>query len=203
MKIKSVLTLTLAAALGQVAFAQTKPPEAMALAASAPGKAVVVGTVRVTAMVVQLDRATRTVQLKGNDGSVVDILVPPEAKKFDQVNVGDLVTVEYAKALSLELKKTGSGVRGTSSQSASAPPRAGAVAGGAVGHQVTVMANIVAINAKTGTVTLKGPKGNTMELAVPDPGQLKLAKVGDQVEAVYVEAVAISVEPAAKAPAKK
>ena len=41
-----------------------------------------------------------------------------------------------------------------------------------------------------------------MDLAVPDPGQLKLVNKGDQVQAAYTEAVAITVEPAAK-PAKK
>jgi hypothetical protein len=37
---------------------------------------------------------------------------------------------------------------------------------------------------------------------VPDPAQLKLVKVGDQVEAVYTEAVAITVDHTPKA-AKK
>jgi hypothetical protein len=40
-----------------------------------------------------------------------------------------------------------------------------------------------------------------VQLKVPDPGQFKLVKVGDQIQAVYTEAVALSVEPAA--PAKK
>ena len=66
----------------------------------------------------------------------------------------------------------------------------------------------VAVNTKEKYVTLRGPKGNSVELSVPDPTQLKLVKVGDQVEVVYSEALAITVEPAPKAatkatPAKK
>ena len=107
-----------------------------------------------------------------------------------------------AQPLTLELKKGGNAIRSSSSMAASAAAPAGAVAGGAVGQQVTILADVVAVDTKGGFVTLRGPKGNIVDLVVPDPGQLKLVKKGDQVEAVYTEAVAITVEPAAK-PAKK
>jgi Cu/Ag efflux protein CusF len=60
-----------------------------------------------------------------------------------------------------------------------------------------VTANVTAVDAKTQTVTLKGPK-RTVDLKVPDPGQFKLIKVGDQIQAVYTEALALAVEPAPK-----
>ena len=56
-----------------------------------------------------------------------------------------------------------------------------------------ITADVIAIDAKTQTLTLKGPK-QTVELRVPDPKQFKLVKVGDQIQATYTEAVAISVE---------
>jgi Cu/Ag efflux protein CusF len=46
-------------------------------------------------------------------------------------------------------------------------------------------------------VKLKGPK-RTVDLKVRDPSQLKLIKVGDQIEATFTEAIAIAVEPAPK-----
>jgi hypothetical protein len=45
---------------------------------------------------------------------------------------------------------------------------------------------------------LKGPQGNSVDLVVQDPEQLKLIRKGDQLEVLYNEAVAISVEPQAK-----
>ena len=45
------------------------------------------------------------------------------------------------------------------------------------------------------TVTLRGPE-RTIDLRVRDPNQFKLVKVGDQVQATFTHAVAISVEPA-------
>ncbi len=198
MKLKTVLTLALAAAFSQAALAQAQAPQATMLAASAPGKGAIAGTVKVSALVVAIDSTTRIVTLKGANGKIVDVTVPPEAKKFDDIRVGDTVTVEYARALTLELKPAGS-VRSSSSQAASAPAPAGAVAGGAVAKQVVIMANVTAVNTKEGYVTLRGPKGNSMDLAVPDPKQLKMVKVGDQVEAVYTEAMAITVEHTPKA----
>jgi len=201
MKFKTVLTLALAAAFSQAVFAQAQAPQAVVLAASAPGKAAMAGTVKVSAVVVAIDASARVLTLKGADGKVVDITVSPEAKKFDDIRVGDTVTAEYARALTLELKPAG-GIRSSSSQAASAPAPAGAVAGGAMAKQVVIMANVTAINAKEGYITLRGPKGNSVDLAVPDPKQLKMVKVGDQVEAVYTEALAITVENTPKA-AKK
>jgi Cu/Ag efflux protein CusF len=196
MKHRIVLTLALAAAFGPVAFAQqAKPPVAAVIAASAPGVGAVAGAVKVA-----LDPATRTATLKGAKGKIVDVVVPPEAKNFDQIRVGDLVTVEYLRALTLELKGPGS-IRSGSTQAASAPAPAGAVAGGSAAHQVVVMANVTAVNAKENFVTLRGPKGNSVDVTV-DPSQLKLVKVGDQVEAVYTEAMAVTVQHVKKAASK-
>lgn len=201
MKARIALAIA-AAALAPAAFAQqaqqAQPPMAAVIAASGPGVGGVAGSVQLMATVVALDAATRTVTLKGAKGRVVDVVVPPEAKNFDQIRVGDLVTVDYMRALTLELRPPGSGIRSGSSETATAPAPAGAVAGGAAGRQVVIMANVTAIDKKASVVTLRGPKGNSVDLHVPDPAQLKRVKVGDQVEAVYTEAVAIAVDRVAK-----
>jgi hypothetical protein len=60
---------------------------------------------------------------------------------------------------------------------------------------VHVVADVIAIDAPTQTVTLRGPT-RVVQLQVQDPQQFRLVAVGDQVEATYTEAVVISVEPA-------
>ncbi len=200
MKTQTLLALALSAAFVSPVFAQAAPPQAAVLAASAPGKGAVAGMLSVSATVVAIDAATRTATLKGAKGRIVDVVVPPEVKSFDDIKVGDLVSVDYVRALTLQLKPAG-GIRSSTSETATAPAPAGAVAGGAVAKQVVVMANVTAINAKEGYVTLRGPKGNSVDLSV-DASQLKLVKVGDQVEAVYTEAVAVTVDHKPKA-AKK
>jgi hypothetical protein len=69
---------------------------------------------------------------------------------------------------------------------------------GAIGRQVTIIADVIDVNPKDKTITVKGPKGNIVELEVKNPDHFKVVKKGDQIEAHYVEAVALSVEPAKK-----
>jgi hypothetical protein len=66
------------------------------------------------------------------------------------------------------------------------------------GRQVTVIADVTAVDPQKSTITLKGPRGNSVTLNVQNPDQFKVVKKGDQVEVTYTEALALSVEPAPK-----
>jgi Cu/Ag efflux protein CusF len=77
-----------------------------------------------------------------------------------------------------------------------APP--GGQPGATVASKVTILADVIAVNHKDRVITLRGPRGRMVDLKVQDPEQLKRVKPGDQVEAVYTEALAIAVEPAGK-----
>lgn len=61
--------------------------------------------------------------------------------------------------------------------------------------EVHVAAEVMAVDPLTHNVRLREPT-RIVDLRVQDPEQLKRVAVGDQVEATYTEAVAISVEPA-------
>ncbi len=158
----------------------------------------VTGTAKTKATVVGIDAATRTVTLKTSKGKTVELEVGPEARNFDQLKVGDVVSAEYKEALTLSLRKGGGGEASVKESETADRSKPGAKPGGTLGREVRILANVVAVNAKEKKVTVKGPQGNTMDLMVDDPEKLKTIKKGDQVEAVYTEALAISVEPAAK-----
>ena len=193
MKIKALLVMAMV--MAGTASVRAQPDVKMDVTRE-PGKATATGTARTTARIVKIDAATRTVSLKRKDGHIVDLVVGEEAKKFDQLKVGDVVTVEYKEALSLSLKK-GSGPLSMHEREISEPSAPGASPGGAVRREVTATADVVAVNAAAKTVTLKGPKGHTADVKIEDPDQLKGIKKGDRVEAVYTEALAVSVEPGA------
>src|SRR4030095_4757115 len=61
-----------------------------------------------------------------------------------------------------------------------------------------VRATVAAIDKDAGTVTLKGPKGNTLTIEVNDKSKLDQVKVGDPVVAAYIEAVAFRVQKAGR-----
>ena len=170
---------------------------------SEPGKAAAVRAVKISAQVVAIDKASRTVTLKGPKGNIVDVVVGDEVKNFGQIKTGDFVVVGYVQSLSLELQKTKTGASGISAQSAAVTAKPGERPGAAAAHEVTAIAKVTAVNKKAKTITLKGPRGNSVTLDVQNPDQFKVVKVGDEVLVNYTEAVAISVEPAPKKAAKK
>ena len=167
------------------------------IAGSAPGKAGVTQTVKMTATITAIDKATRDVTLKGPQGNEITVTVGPEVKNFANMKVGDQVNAEYVEALTLELKKGGGQKVERTEQAGAMGAKAGAMPAGAMGRQITVVADVVSVDPAKKTVTLRGPK-RTVELVVSDPEQLKRVAKGDQVEATYTQALAIAVEPAAK-----
>jgi hypothetical protein len=170
--------------------------------ASVPGKAAAVSIAEITATVTAVDKASRTVTLKGPKGNEVDVVAGDKVKNFDQIKVGDQVTAQYQESLTLELKKTKGKLDATEKAGAvrAAP---GERPAGAVGRQVRVLADVVNVDQPNSIISLKGPKGRVVDLNVRNPDHFKVVKVGDQVEAVYTEALAIAVTPAAKSAPKK
>lgn len=190
--------VTVAGALSFPVVAQQPAAGTAMLAASAPGKATIAQITKVSASVEAIDLKTRQVTLKGPKGRVFDLAVGPDVRNLEQVKVGDKVVVGYVEALSLTLKKDGKELRSNTSATDGARSAAGERPAGVVAQQIEVTADVIAVDAKTQTVTLRGPK-QTVDLKVPDPKQFALIKVGDQIQAVYSQAVALSVEPAAVA----
>jgi hypothetical protein len=195
-----------ATALATSALAQQPGATGGAVVTSEPGKATIAEAAQMSAQVVGLDKATRTVTLKGPQGKVVDIVAGDEVKNFDQIKLGDFVVARYVQALTLELMKTKGG-EPLSAKEGVARAQPGERPAAAAARQVTAIADVIAVSPKNKTITLKGPRGNVVELAVQNPDQFKVVKKGDQVQVTYTEALALSVEPAPKpaaaAPKKK
>ena len=177
--------------------AQQPSAEVGTLAAKGPRMAAGAQMTTVSAKVVALDKDKRLVTLQGPLGNRFRVVAGNEVRNFDQIRVGDELVVTHAEALTLELKKGGDGVRErVESQDAARPP-ACAKPGMAEISRVTVVADVVAVNARAQTVTLRGVD-HTVDLHLPDKAQLGLIKPGDQVRATYTDAVAIAMEPARK-----
>jgi Cu/Ag efflux protein CusF len=189
-----IVAASLIVACGLPATAQAQDKAVMT---SSPGQATIAQKRSIVATVEAIDVAKREVTLKGPKGKVVPLSVSPEVRNLEQVKVGDSLKVTYVEALSLTLKKDGKELRAMNTKSDSVRAPEGAKPGGAVAEQVKVTADVIAVDRKTQMVTLRGPK-QEVDLYVSDPAQLKLIKVGDQIEAEYTQAVAITVEPAKK-----
>ena len=199
MKSKLVLAL-LATAFAATALADEPGAKGGTIVASEPGRAAALRTVEISAQVVGIEKSTRTVTLKGPKGNVVDVVAGDEVRNFDQIKLGDFVFVRYAQALSLELRKTKAPAGDVTVTEGAARAQPGERPGVAGAREVTLIAEVVALDPKKSTITFKGPRGNVVTLDVLNPDQFKVVKKGDQIEATYTEALALSVEPAPKKP---
>lgn len=194
------ISLMLAAAVFIVPLAthaQNQPQAAVAVVKS-PDGGVAAEAVQLQGKIKSVDKKARSVVIVGPNGNEIQMNLSDEVKNFDQIRKGDLVTLTMMHALALELRKVAnSGIRERVDSESVRAAKPGEKPGVVVEKSVRVIANVVAVNAKAQTVTLRGPK-RTLELALKDPSVLKDVKVGDQVEVDYVEAVALTVSAAPK-----
>jgi hypothetical protein len=198
-----IVFAVIATAFATTAFAQKPEAVGGTVVASEPGRAAIVRAAEISAQVVAIDKATRTVTLKGPQGNSVDIVAGDEVKNFDQIKLGDFVVARYAQALTLELRKTKVKAGEPTVTEAAARAKPGERPAGAVGREIHAIAEVIGVDPKKSTITLKGPRGNVVTLDVQNPDQFKVVKKGDQVEVTYTEALALSVEPAPKPAAPK
>jgi len=192
-KVSLVVAVMLAAALAARAAAQS-PNTATTVVASEPGKALIQQTVDLQARVVGIDRADRIVTLKGPKGNTVDVVCGDDVRNFDQIKLGDTVTAKYVDSVYFQLAKTKAGVRMKTEAETGERAQIGQRPQGVALREIVVLADVVGVDPKKKTITLRGPT-KTVTLPVMNPDQFKVVKVGDQVEATYTQAFAVSVTP--------
>jgi hypothetical protein len=141
-------------------------------------------------IVTKIDAKNRVVTFKSKEGEL-DIVAGPEVKNFAQIKVGDRLDVQYALAVAIELVKTkNNDVRGREVTSDTKTAPAGNKPGMVKTNIVKTTASVVAIDQKKQIVSLKGPKGNVVNVKVENPALLKGITTKDQVFVTYAEAVA-------------
>ena len=193
MRLIRIVTLMAAASFGAASLA-AHAQSSQATVATAPGAVAGAHTTQITAKVTAVDPAQRTVTLQGKNGKTRTIEVGDQVRNFDQIKVGDTVHAKYTQALALEIKKGGGALPAPTEEGAITPPPApGAKPGGTVARKVTATAEVIAVDSAHQMVTLRGPRGNEVDVQAEDPSQLQNIKKGDHVQVTYVEALAIKV----------
>ncbi|MCP3867311.1 MAG: DUF1134 domain-containing protein [Gammaproteobacteria bacterium] len=147
------------------------------------------------ATVESIDRQTREITLKGENGSAT-ITAGPEVRNFDRIKRGDLVVFEYFEGLAIALVPSVEGVPARDDKIAAARAKKGDKPSMAIAEVITAEGRVKAIDHKNRVVTLEGPK-RTISLKVSEEVDLKKISVGDAVLARYERAYAISVQPPA------
>ena len=208
MKTRSLLLAALIAVLPALSVAQDAPKAAIIIEKE-KGAVTFGETVELQGIITAIDKNTRAVTIKGGSGNELTITAGPQVKNFRKIKVGDLVTLNYVAALGLELKKGGGRLRERIESEQSAAAKPGEKPSGGVLRTVKVIADVMAVDAAAGSITLRGPQ-RSIDLTVKDKELLKDIRVGDQIAATYEEAVIVAITPtpppapeAAPAPAQQ
>ena len=171
---------------------------AVALAAPLAGTAIaqsktITGETKVvTATIEAIERASRTVTLKEEDGTYHTVDVPADVTKFDAMKVGDKITARYYENVVVRLKAPGEKDKDTDTAALTAT--GGKKPGGTGATQRTITATITQLDPKIPSITFTGPNGWKYSSRVQDKEAIKKVKVGDKVDITWTEALLVSVE---------
>ena len=147
----------------------------------------------IEATVEAVDHETRMVTLKGPDGKSVTIEVQDYVKNFAQVEVGDVLSIDFIESIEIQVFAPGVIQPGATVAVAEAKAKPGQKPGVVAVQEVAVATTIVAIDKDTQMVTLKGANGETKTVKARNPENLAKVKVGDNVLITYSVALGVSV----------
>ena len=146
----------------------------------------------VTATVEAMEKSTRMLTLKGEDGKLTTITVPSDVKRYDGLKVGDKITAKYYENVVLRVKAPGE--KDVDTLTGAVTPGKGAKAGATVGAQRTITATITAIDPKVPSISLSGPNNWKYSSRVADKEALAKVKVGDRLDITWTSAVLVSAD---------
>lgn len=159
-----------------------------------------VALLAIEATVENIDRQARQVTLKGKEGKTVTFSLDEDAGKLDEIDVGDLVAIDYLEAVTIQVFEADEIEPGAVAEDIVAKSEPGEKPAGLAVGQVSVVVTIEAIDLENEMVTLKNKDGELKTVTPRYPENLKKVKVGDRVKITYTQAVGFSVteKPAAK-----
>jgi hypothetical protein len=156
--------------------------------------------VSVTAKVQAVDLEKRELTLKGPLGNEHTFTVDKAVKRLNEVKVGDDVTAKYYVSVAGELREPTAEEKRNPlvvlDAAAKAPQGTSPAAGGL--RVIRVVATVEGLARPTRMVTLKGPRGNYLDVRARDVSRLEKLRLGDTIVVTFTEALAVAVEPAAK-----
>ena len=159
-------------------------------------------TTTLNAVVETVDPVTRQILLRGDGGSqqgaLVTMVVSPAVRRLNEIHSGDHVIATYYQALAAQVASVTSpaapafaGVAVSANDTAERP-------GGEITRVRQGRVTITAVDPGAGTVSFVGPDGVARTVAPKNPDVqafIRRLRVGDQVDMVYEEALAISIQP--------
>jgi hypothetical protein len=179
--------------MGTSAVIAQNKPQAVVAVETAPGVLKVAEGVQFQGKFKSIDPKTRQVVIVGPNGNEFKTVLGDEVKNFNQIKVGDIVTLTHVEILVADIKKPSKvEIRERVETEKAVRAKLGDKPAAAIERQVAIVADVTAVDEKKGTLTIRGAT-RTLDIKVKDPKILKGVKVGTQIEAMVTEIIAIEV----------
>jgi hypothetical protein len=142
----------------------------------------------------EINKETREITVIGEEGELHTFTASEDVKRFDEIEVGEVITFGFYKFLKAEFRKPTEEeiaeplVAIADAEIAGMDMEPGAV----IGAMVKAVVTIQAINLTYMYVTIKGPQGNYTTIDVEDVDLIKKLHVGQVVIMTYGEAIAVT-----------
>ncbi len=149
-------------------------------------------TVTISGTVATIDHAKRVVNIKTSDGKFETVDVPAGAKRFDELKVGDKVSLTYNNNVSARLKPPGEAAVDTGSSTTTAGQQARP--GGTATVQRTMTVTVDTIDKSASSMTFSGPNGWKYSRHIVDPTVFDKVKVGDKIDITWNTDVTVAVQ---------
>ena len=140
-------------------------------------------TITLSGTVETIDHARRVVNIKTSDGRFETIDVPQSATRFNELKIGDKVSITYNNNVSARVKPPGEADVDTGSATSTAGQQA--QPGGTAVVQRTMTATITALDKSASSISFAGPNGFKYTRRVVDPTVFDKVKVGDKVDITW------------------
>ena len=143
-----------------------------------------------------LDTDSREVTVVGQEGNIVTLMAGEEVERFNELEVGDLIKLEYWTFMMAEFRNPTPEeileplvvIAEAGKVDLDMPP------GAAIGALVKAVVTVEVINRPYMDVVVKGPQGNFVTIPVEDPSLIQTLNVGKVVILTYGEAMALYIE---------
>lgn len=150
--------------------------------------------VRMQGTITEINKETRDITLMGSKGELHTINAGEEVKRFDEIEVGDVVTFEFYKYFKAEFRKPTAEELAEPLVVLADAEKAGLdmEPGAAIGAIVKAVVTIQVINMPFMYVNIQGPSGNFTTIQMEDKELIQKLHVGQVVIMTYAEAIAVS-----------
>ena len=195
---KLMMKMSMAAVLAVLLSLSVQAEEQTAKDAKPASQEIAMLTLEAT--VESIDRKARKVTLKNKEGESKTFTLDEDAGNLDAVEAGDLLTIRYLAAVTIQVMGQGEAQPGEDGAAVVAQTKPGEKPAAMAANEVSVVVTIEAIDLENERVTLKGKDGKVETVTPRNPENLKKVKIGDLVRITYTEAIGFSVtrKPAAK-----